>query len=107
MRMLLLAMLAAGAAGAAHAEDRFLNVGTLQLPEFAPKLPSFVPKLVPITPQSLPGVDCAAASRRAAETQYPQILGKLPPARLEQAGSSPLQACLLAAAQPLASPLSR
>jgi hypothetical protein len=106
MRTLVLAMLAASAATAAHAESPLLNLGTLQLPEWQPKL-------VPLAPLVLPGADCAEARRRAAETQYPQILSRLPPAQLALVASPIPQACILpaghgsAAAQPLVIPLNR
>jgi hypothetical protein len=104
--MLVLAMLAAGAATTAHAENSLLNLGTLQLPEF-------LPKLAPLTPLVLPGDNCTDARKRAAETQYPQILSKLPPAQLTPVASPIPQACILpaerglAVAQPLVMPLSR
>ena len=101
MRTVLLAMLAAGAAAAAHAEDRILSFRPLQLP-------GFQPKLVQIMPMAIPGADCDAVRKRMSQTQYPRILGELPPARLEPAGSPTAEACLLPADRGLAtSPLAQ
>ena len=94
MRAFLFAVLAAGAAVSAQAQDRpSVDLGTLQPPRVVSTL-KFV-----FAPLAIPSAECREAERRASERQGPKILGQLPPGRLQPAGALFQQGCILPADQ--------
>ena len=95
MRAFLFAVLAAGAAVSAQAQDRpSVDYSVAQPPGVEPKIRTFVFML-----PAIPSAECREAERRASERQGPKILGQLPPGRLQPAGALFQQGCILPADQ--------